>query len=137
MALSLSPATGEPIGNEIAWLEGAEGYRSGVETAKETGRPVLLYFYTDWCPYCRQLDRDLLSTVEVQLEIGEMIAVRVNPETGTDEQALASQFGIPGYPALFVRSDGELRSIRRTVGGQGGVRLKTPEEFAATLAAAR
>ncbi|MDH3404861.1 MAG: thioredoxin family protein [Acidobacteriota bacterium] len=129
---------------DISWFDDAAGYAQAVAKAEAEGKPVFVYFYTEWCPYCRQLNAELLAAAEVQEEIDRMIAVRVNAEGGPDERSLAAHYRVRGYPALFVftanaRSGypgGDFQPIRRTVGGAEGVRLKTPAEFVATLRAA-
>lgn len=129
---------------DISWFDDAAGYAEALAAAEEAETPVLVYFYTEWCPYCRQLNSELLASTEVQLELNGMLAVRVNAEKGPDERSLAAHYRVRGYPALFVYSvdsgdgypGGGFQPIRRTVGGAEGVRLKTPEEFVATLRAA-
>ena len=123
--------------HDIAWFEDAAGYSAAVEEAERTGRPVFVYFYADWCPYCRQFNDELLADSRVQGQLGLMLAVRVNAEAGPDERSLAGHYRVRGYPALYVykpQGRGEIESVRRTVpSGDGSPRLKTPEEFAATL----
>jgi len=125
--------------DQISWYDGAAGYREAVKLSDTSGRPVLVYFYTDWCPYCRQLNNELLSDGAVQGELDAMLAVRVNAENGPDEKSLAAHYRVRGYPALYFYSPeagGSFEPIRRTVGAAGGARLKTPDEFVATLRAA-
>ena len=69
LGLLLVPAlTGAvtPTWNEIEWFEDAAGYAEAVSQAEATGDPVLVYFYTHWCPYCRQLNKGLLGDPAVQ-----------------------------------------------------------------------
>ena len=104
--------------------------------AEKSGTPVFVYFYTDWCPYCRQLNESILTAGAVQAELGQMLAVRVNVERGVEERSLAVQCRVRGYPALFIWDPGPggaFLPIRRTISNGTGVRLKTPEEFVATL----
>ncbi len=130
---------------DISWFDDAAGYAEALTEAEAADKPVLVYFYTDWCPYCRQLNSELLAADEVQRELAGMLAVRVNAERGPDERSLAAHYRVRGYPALFLYSvnagngypGGDFRPIRRTVSGEDGVRLKTPTEFVATLQAAR
>jgi thiol:disulfide interchange protein len=137
LAIGLAAALHAASWEDIAWHEDADGYRQALETADATGAPVFVYFYTDWCPYCRQFNTELLGDARVQGQIGEMLAVRVNPERGPDERSLATHYRVRGYPALFVytpQGKGEFQQVRRTVStADGRPRLKTPEEFAATL----
>jgi thiol:disulfide interchange protein len=122
---------------DISWHDDASGYRLAVEKAERTGRPVFVYFYADWCPYCREFNSELLGDSRVQEQIGEMLAVRVNPERGEAERSLATHYRVHGYPALFVykpRGNDHVEPVRRTVSmPDGPPRLKTPEEFVATL----
>ena len=68
-----------------------------------------------------------------------MLAVRVNSELGASERSLATHYSVRSYPALFVytpESGGAFQAIRRTVADGGASRLKTADEFVATLRAA-
>jgi hypothetical protein len=61
--------------------------------------------------------------------------VQVNPETGPTEKVLAEKYGVDGYPALFVHDArlGPATKVRRGKTEYGERRLKTPEEYVATL----
>jgi thiol-disulfide isomerase/thioredoxin len=120
------------------WHRGAAGFERAHEQAAATGQPLLVYFYTDWCPYCRELDRELLADARVAEYTRELIKVRINPERGAAERALADRYGITGYPSLFLhpRGLGEPTKIRRQVRDGGDRRLRTPDEFVATLRSA-
>jgi len=137
LILPLSAAAASVSWDEIRWFDGATGYAEAVAKAEKNGAPVLVYFYTDWCPYCRQLNKGLLGDPAVQAQVGEMIAVRVNAEAGPDERSLAAHYRVRGYPALYVYTSargGSFAPIRRTVAGASGApRMKTPEEFVAAL----
>jgi thiol:disulfide interchange protein len=130
--------------HDISWFDDAAGYAQALAQAEDGDKHVLVYFYTGWCPYCRQLNSELLASAEVQRELDGMLAVRIDAEKGPDERSLAVHYRVRGYPALFVYSvkagngypGGDFQPIRRTVNGADGVRLKTPEEFVATLQSA-
>lgn len=120
-----------------AFLFGADGWREAMRRAEEGGKGVFVYFYTDWCPYCRQFDAELVAAPEVDAYLRRgIIAVRINPEAGAEEAELARRYGINGFPALFVHPRGalgELRGIRRTVSGPSGPVLKSPGRFVRDL----
>jgi thiol:disulfide interchange protein len=119
-----------------AWREGAAGYRQAAAEALQLGRPLLVYFRTDWCPYCRELERTLLANGEVEAYLRQLARARVNPEAGADEERLAQAYGVDGYPALFVQGEPGAPPARvsRTVRGpHGETQLKTPQQFVATL----
>ena len=113
------------------WYEGASGFERGIEEAQREGKPLAVYFYTDWCPYCRELERDLLSRAKVEDFLKYLVKIRVNPENGRRERLLANEYGVKGYPSFFIQSapGATPRKIRRS--DRDG--LKSPEEFVATL----
>jgi len=84
------------------WYEGADGYNQAESQHRESQTALIVYFYTDWCPYCQQLNRDLWPSEEVHESLRSVLKVRVNPENGPDSRALANRFGVHGYPEVFV-----------------------------------
>jgi thiol-disulfide isomerase/thioredoxin len=115
------------------WYEGATGYRKAMQEAREDGTPVAVYFYTDWCGYCRQLDEGLLSTPRVQEPFRYLVKVKINPEKGQAERAIADEYEVGGYPSFFIlpSADGEARRVAGVVSEGDGWRLRTPEDFVA------
>jgi thiol:disulfide interchange protein len=115
------------------WYEGHTGYQKALQEAKEDGTPLAVYFYTDWCGYCRQLDAELLSKPEVQQPFQYLVKVKINPERGQEERAIADQYGVTGYPSFFVlpSADGQAERVAGQVQEGDGWRLRTPEEFVA------
>jgi thiol:disulfide interchange protein len=117
----------------MAWYEGSTGYEKALQEAREDGTPLAVYFYTDWCGYCRQLDKGLLSKPEVQQPFQYLVKVKINPEQGQAERAIADQYGVTGYPSFFVlpSADGQAERVAGQVQEGGGWRLRTPDEFVA------
>lgn len=89
--------------------------------SRATGKPVMLYFHTTWCGYCRKLERETLPNPEV----GRHMAGYVNVEYGADAgvgRDLAQRYGVKGFPTL-VRID----SSGKTVGFYEG--FDQPADF--------
>ena len=116
---------------DYSWFEGAAGFQRGVEEAQREGKALVVYFYTDWCPYCRELEGELLGRAGVEDFLKHLVKIRINPEAGPYERAIADRYGVRGYPSFFVQPGitDRPQKIRRTTGD----RLKSPEEFVATL----
>jgi thiol:disulfide interchange protein len=123
-----------------AWLQGAEGLFGAIESLKkeQAAAPMVVYFYTDWCGYCRQFERELLGTAPVKQYFADVLAVRINPESGSREREIADYYGVSGYPAFFVHSGRSktLSRVERMRVEQGQPRLMTPDEFIAAVRAA-
>jgi thiol-disulfide isomerase/thioredoxin len=112
-----APAVPPPVEAKLArlpysWYEGSQGYRWAMEEAAETGLPVAVYFYTDWCPYCRQLDSEILRAPQVLEYFTHVIKVKVNPEDGPEEQEISDAYGVTSYPSFFIESPARGRAVR-------------------------
>lgn len=101
-SLAPAPPRALPVLSTYAWSEGRRGYQSAIGDQAASGCPMLLYFRTDWCPYCKQFDASVLTDAGVSSAIAPAAKVRINPESGPDEAALAKRFGVHGYPTLIL-----------------------------------
>lgn len=105
------------------WHEGVEGYIKASRMQQETGKPVLVFFYTDWCSNCQSLREKVLANDDVKNFLGKTIPVKINPENGPMENQISKEFGIIGYPSLFlISSTQQIQSIN-------GISNITPEQF--------
>ena len=87
---------------EDRWLSDAAGYDRAVQLQRELGIPLIVYFYTDWCPYCHGLQDQYFSTAQVKQYFKGVVRVKINPEHGRLEQQIAEQYSVKGYPSFFV-----------------------------------
>ena len=117
------------------WYEGASGFEQAVEEARRDQKPLLVYFRTEWCGYCRQFERELLSSTTVQRYVDGVVKVTINPEVGRAEAQLASAYRVNSFPSIFMHPAdlGPPRGIRRTAMRNGRIGLQTPDEFVETL----
>jgi thioredoxin-like negative regulator of GroEL len=76
-------------------------YKEALREAAAAGKPVMLDFYTDWCPHCKEMDKVVAQIPEM---MGKFVYYRVNAERNT---SLAKQFDVKAYPTVvFVKPDG-------------------------------
>jgi thiol-disulfide isomerase/thioredoxin len=113
---------------EDRWLNGAQGYERAVQLQRELNVPLVVYFYTDWCPFCRSLESQYLPAAPVQSYLKGALKVRINAE-GSAEKNLATQFGITGYPSFFVIRNSSSLPMRVHPFRRGAPNL-SPAEFA-------
>jgi thioredoxin-like negative regulator of GroEL len=89
------------------WYRRAAEYERALAEQQSTGRPLVVYVYTDWCPHCRDFDRELLSAIVVDRYLVEhAVKVRINPESGPDEDGLAQRLGADSYPTFMAAVPG-------------------------------
>jgi len=106
------------------WLDGAQGLQRAQKIRGESKLPILVYFRTDWCPHCRKLEGRVFPDAEVAQELRRVVRVRINPERGPEERAVANEFGVKAYPHLAMVSPLAGRRERiRLVGGIGAPAL--------------
>jgi len=95
-----------------------QSWNAGLQRAKAANRPVLVDVYTDWCGWCKRMDKDVYGRADVsQYLAAHFVTVRLNAESGETTlyqgrsrpaRALASAFDVTGYPTtIFLASNGE------------------------------
>jgi thiol-disulfide isomerase/thioredoxin len=121
----------KPARFPYTWYEGNRGYLEAMHEASVDSKPLAVYFYTDRCPYCRELDQELLVTPQVRDKLQYLVKVRINPERGAAEAEIARRYGVRGYPSFFVQPSAQATAtkIAPMFRGSDGWYLHTPEEF--------
>ncbi|MEK7152108.1 MAG: thioredoxin family protein [Patescibacteria group bacterium] len=72
--------------------------KADYDAAIASDKLVVLYFYANWCPVCKEETANALYPAFNELTTDKVIGFRVNykdNETNSDEKALAVQYGIP------------------------------------------
>ena len=105
--ITIGLIAGSAWAKDIDWQK---NYDSALKQAKNENKLVMVDIYTDWCGWCKKLDRDTYSDKEVQAKLAKgFIAMKVNPEKSADGAKLAKQFSVHGFPFIaFVDADGKL-----------------------------
>ncbi len=91
------------------WEHGASGHSNALSWAEEEDLPLIVYFHTDWCGWCKKLDAGYLATERMKAFLEGIPKVEMNPDRGRSEKALAEKtYGVTGYPyfAVYIPSNG-------------------------------
>lgn len=98
----------------VVWRSWDDGLRE----AREKNRPILVDVYTDWCGWCRRMDRNVYTDPGVRDYLSNhFVTIKLNAESGArgtyggnslTSRAIASYFQVRSYPTtLFLRSGAE------------------------------
>ncbi len=128
-------AAQEPRADFSGWYEGVDGFRDAIAEQQATGKPMFVYFYADWCGYCRQFERVLLTERPVIEYLDTIIKVRVNPEHGRAEREIANMYRVRGFPVLVMHSSKSktMSRVQRFTEESGKPRLLDAEDFVEQL----
>jgi thiol-disulfide isomerase/thioredoxin len=106
----LKPAKDEGV----VFEPGTPKFEDVLAKAKTEKKPVFIDFSTDWCGWCRKLEKDTFSQASVAEVMKALINVHIDAEKGEGPD-LAKRYGVHGFPSLvIVDSTGE--EIDRIVG---------------------
>ncbi|MCA1805460.1 MAG: hypothetical protein LC646_09035 [Xanthomonadaceae bacterium] len=100
-----SPALGQPSAWSD-WRHGAQGHTQALSSAERAMEPMVVYFHTDWCPWCRKLNERYLRHGQVRDVLSGMQKVEINPEQNSAGKALFGKYGGKGYPSFYVQIPG-------------------------------
>ena len=78
--------------------------------AQDSGKLIVLYFYANWCPICKEEVSSSLLPAFNELERDDVIGFRVNfndSDTDKSEQELARQFGVAYQHTKVFLKNGE------------------------------
>jgi thiol-disulfide isomerase/thioredoxin len=86
--------------------------KEALEDASARRSYVMADFYTDWCGWCKKLDRETYENKEVSSLMKDLICVKIDGDRSRD---LVSRYAVRGYPTIiFFGPDG--KEVRRIPG---------------------
>ena len=104
LALMLLMSAAPMLGAELEYLS----YQDALKKAETENKKVMIFFWTEWCPWCTKARTEVFSDPKIKKEFNKnFIAVSVNAEK--DPEKLAVKYSASALPTLtFVDSKGEV-----------------------------
>lgn len=116
-------AKGAANSAKIDWYRNVD---EATTAAKSRDTIIMVDVFTDWCHWCKELDKNVFTDQRVIDLSAKIVNLKVNAEDNGQGTALAKKFGVNGYPTiLFITADGQ--EVDR-IGG-----YLPPEDFAETM----
>ena len=106
------------VSQSIEWLSANDGF---AKAAKEK-KIIIMDVYTDWCGWCKKMDEEVYSTMEISSIISnKFVAVKFNPEKDNDikykdtiysgQDFMRKILEVDGFPSIvFFSSTGDFIS---------------------------
>ena len=119
----------QSLPDRLPWIQ---SYEQALKQARQEGKLVLAYLYTDWCGYCKQMEAETFTDKAVIDEMSDSyVWLKLNAETDEEGRQLQERFNITrlsrhdpaGRPGAGDGADLGLRprrSLSRSRGGRGG-----------------
>jgi len=107
--LAAKPAIPKPVPvEEVHWYSTLD---EATTAAKESGRPMLVDFWADWCAACKVMDKEAYAQPAFAEAAQHFIAVRVNYDKKT---ALARKYNVNELPTLLFTDSYGTELFRHT-----------------------
>jgi thiol-disulfide isomerase/thioredoxin len=101
-----------PVPNVISW---EHDLQSALDKAADGNRVVIVDVYTDWCGWCKRMDRDIYSNAQVAALGREAVFLKLNAEDEGEGQRFARSHGIHGFPTTIIM-DARGRALQSEAG---------------------
>lgn len=96
----------EPVADLIEW---SYDFEQAQIQAQDQAKPMLLDFYTDWCSWCKKMDKDIYGNKKVADFSDNFICVKIDAEKNSQ---LTSKFKVRGFPTtVFLNPDTTVKEI--------------------------
>jgi thioredoxin-related protein len=101
------PASQPPAKGEVRWY----GFNEGMKAAAAQKKLVVLDFYTDWCHWCKVMDKKTFADKKVSRQLKkDFICIRINAEKNSPQfkyqgkmftpRQFTRQVGVRGFPTI-------------------------------------
>lgn len=98
-----SPDSSRAASSALPWEESLDG---ALRRATAENKLVMVFFYTDWCGWCRKMDDSTFADGRVQQAMARLVPVRLNAEK--NGRAEAARFRVNSYPNIaFLDASGK------------------------------
>jgi len=102
LSLASAASAGEAKSGEIPWQT---SYATASKQATESSKPMLLKFYTGWCPFCAKMDKTTWVDAGVVEAAKSFVPGKINADTDT---VAVGRYRTVGYPTVIIaESDGD------------------------------
>jgi len=105
-AVKTSGVKTRDTGKSSKSIQWTTSLQAALREAGRTGKPIMIDWFTHWCPPCKMLDKETFAHPKVIKESRKWLTVKVDVDAN---RQLSMQYGITGFPTvMFLNSRGEI-----------------------------
>ena len=73
------------------------------DEASKADQEILVFLYTDWCTYCKQMDQTTFKDPSVLSQMADnYVWLRLNAESDPEGIRMQREFFVSGFPTLLI-----------------------------------
>ena len=111
------------------WYHGASGYEDALDEVIGEEKPLILYFHSESCKWCKELDSEYLASYEVDQFISNIPKVEISSSKEAPEKALYDKYGVSRVPSFFVLIPSIESKPAKSISPFKKGKYKTTDEF--------
>ncbi|RWX48800.1 Thioredoxin-like domain-containing protein [Candidatus Electrothrix communis] len=69
------------------WYTKASSFEKIEKAAKKKNKPYIFFVYTDWCGYCKKMNKKYLTNAKIRQILSKHYRIKINPDNGEEEKA--------------------------------------------------
>ena len=125
-AVGLLLAAASSLAAEEEGIPWGRGFEKALHHARETGKPMLIDFWAEWCGWCHRLDQTTYRDPAAVRLSEKFVSIKVDTEGSREDVEVAIRYNVSSLPTIaFLSPSG--RPLMRIVGYQG------PGQFPKTM----
>ena len=88
-----------PASNSISWQKDLD---QALALAKANKTTVVVDIYTDWCGWCKRMDKDIYTQPQIISLSNRYVFLKLNAEDGGQGARFAQKNNVEGYPTTVI-----------------------------------
>ena len=105
---AVAAARNTPAATPFERIRSTQQLDQALAAARDSGKPVMVDYYADWCTSCQEMEHETFTQSDVQSRLSQYRWLQIDLTNNPDDQALLDRYTITGPPAiLFFGRDGQ------------------------------